>query len=86
MKDRRTGASIELKAIMEGRLGRVAPDAFQRGEVSANEYAINELTSYQLWWNGTEKIFWDFWTNQWRINGIDQNETTNQILRIPRAG
>ncbi|ELT47216.1 phage major tail tube protein [Brucella intermedia] len=86
IKDRRTGGSIEMKAIMEGRLGRVAPDAFQRGEVAANEYAINELTHYEIWWGGSEKLFWDFWTNQWRIDGVDQNEATNRILRIPRAG
>ncbi|RWX72605.1 phage major tail tube protein [Mesorhizobium sp. M2A.F.Ca.ET.039.01.1.1] len=84
--DRRTGQSLEIKAIMEGRLGKVAPDAHQRGEVAANEYAINEMSHYEVWWNGQEKILWDFWTNTWRIDGVDQNEATNRILRVPRAG
>lgn len=83
--DRRTGRSIELKTIMEGRLGKIAADAFQRGEVVANEYAINEMTHYEIWWGGQEKLYWDFWNNQWRIDGIDQNADANRILRIPRS-
>lgn len=85
IKDRRTGGTIELKAIMEGRLGRAAPDEFQRGELAGNEYAINEMTHYELWWNGTEKIAWDFFTNLWRVDGVDQNAETNAVLRIPTA-
>lgn len=83
--DRRSGKSIELKAIMEGRLGKVAPDAFQRGELVGNEYAINECTHYEVWWNGSEKLLWDFWTNEWRVDGVDQNAASNRILRIPRG-
>lgn len=84
--DRRTGASIELKSIMEGRLGKIEADAFKRGDLVTNDYAIKEVTHYEVWWNGQEKILWDFWTNQWRINGADQNAAMNSILRVPRAG
>lgn len=83
--NRRTGASIEAKAVLEGRLGSVKPDAFQRGEVQANEYSINEVTHYELHFGGQEKFFWDFFTNEWRIGGVDENASQNTILRIPRA-
>lgn len=82
VKDRRTGKSYELKAIMEGRLGKIEGDAFQRGEVMTHDYGINEITHYEVWFDNQEKIVWDFWTNTWRVNGVDQNATTNSILRI----
>jgi len=82
VKDRRTGVSYELKAVMEGRLGKVEPDAFQRGELMTHDYAINEVTHYEVWFDNKEKIYWDFWTNTWRVDGVDQNATTNSILRI----
>jgi len=82
IKDRRTGQSYELKAVIEGRLGKIEPDAFQRGELLTHDYAINEVTHYEVWFDGQEKILWDFWTNTWRVDGVDQNATTNSILRI----
>lgn len=81
--DKRKGLAIEAKAVMEGRLGKIEPDAFQRGEFQGHEYAINEVTHYQLWFNESEKLYWDFYTNAWRVDGVDQNADTNRILRIP---
>ena len=81
--DHRVGRAIEAKAVIEGRLGKIEPDAFQRGELMGHEYAINEVTHYQLWFDEKEKIYWDFYTNSWRVDGVDQNSDTNRILRIP---
>lgn len=81
--DQRSGRSIESKAIIEARLGRVAPDTFQRGELQGHEYSMNSVVRYELWFDGQSKIEWDFFTNVWRVNGIDQNAETNRILRIP---
>jgi P2 family phage contractile tail tube protein len=86
IKDRRTGDSLEFRAVMEGRLGKVEAEAFKRGDLQTTEYGINELTHYEVFFNGRELIFWDFWSNTWRVNGTDQNASTNQILRIPRTG
>ena len=47
-----------------------------------HDYAINEVTHYEVWFDNKEKIYWDFWTNTWRVDGVDQNATTNSILRI----
>ena len=35
--DKRSGRMIEGKAIMEGRLGKVAPEAFQRGQAQSHD-------------------------------------------------
>lgn len=82
IRDQRTGQAIESKAVIEARLGRVAPDAFQRGELQGHEYAMNSVTRYEVWFNGAPKIEWEFFSSLWRVDGVDQNEDTNRILRI----
>lgn len=82
IRDQRSGRAIEAKAIIEARLGRVAPDAFQRGEMQGHEYAMNSVVHYELWFDGTPRIEWDFFTSLWRINGQDQLARENRILRI----
>jgi len=86
IRDKRTGRAIEGKAIMEGRLSRIAPDAFQRGESMAHEYAINEVLHYEIHFDGREELYWDYFTNTIRIGGVDPEPEFNQILRISNAG
>lgn len=83
--DQRSGREIEAKAIIEARLGRVAPDAFTKGEMHGHEYAMNSVVHYELWFDGSEKIAWDFFENLWRVDGVDQNANVNRILRVPGA-
>ena len=83
IRDKRTGIATEAKAIMQGRLGRIEPDAFQRGELQGHEYGINEVVHYELWFADKEKIFWDFFGGDWRLDGVSQNADERQILRIP---
>lgn len=83
IQDQRTGREIESKAVIEARLGRVAPDAFTRGEMQGHEYAMNSVVRYDLFFDNSPLIEWDFFTNKWRIKGVDQNAETNRILRIP---
>ncbi|MFO1151009.1 MAG: phage major tail tube protein [Alsobacter sp.] len=83
--DRRTGRKIEAKTIMEGRLGKMEADAFSRGNLLATDYAINEVTHYELWFDGHEKFYWDFFTNAWRVDGASEVSDTNRILRIAGA-
>lgn len=85
IRDQRSGTAIEAKAIIEARLGRVAPDTFQRGEMQGHEYAMNSVVRYELWFDGREKIAFDWFTSTWRVDGNDQNGDVNRILRIPGA-
>lgn len=86
IRDKRSGRAIEAKAIFEGRLGKADQSAFQRGEMTSVEYAINETLHYELHFDGGEKIYWDYFTNVWRVNGVDENSAENLILRIPQTG
>ena len=80
--DRRTGRRVERKSIMEGRLGKVEEDTLKKGELVSTDYAINEVTHYEIWFDKTEVFYWDFWTNTLRNAGVDENRDINQILRI----
>lgn len=82
IRDKRTGRAIEAKAIIEGRLGKIEADAFKRGEFQSHDYSINGVMHYELWFNGAEKLYWDFWTSAWRIDGKAQNADELGILRI----
>lgn len=82
VRDKRSGQEISLKAIMEGRLGRIAPDEFSRGDLLGNEYSINEVMHYEVYYNDAEKLYWDFFTNEWRIDGQAQNAASNAILGL----
>jgi uncharacterized protein len=84
IRDKRTGIAIESKAIIEGRLGKIEPDAFQRGELQGHEYTINEVMHYELWFNEKEKLFWDFFSTEWRLDGVSQNDDERRILRVQR--
>lgn len=80
--DKRSGRAIEAKAVIEGRLGKIAPDAFQRGELQGHEYAINGIMHYELHFDGAEKFYFDFFSNAWRVDGVDQNADMNRNLGI----
>jgi len=80
--DQKTGQSIEAMAIFQARLGKIAPDAFQRGNLMGHEYSISSIVHYEFWFNKAPKIEWDHFTALWRIDGVDQNADANAILRI----
>jgi P2 family phage contractile tail tube protein len=82
IRDKRSGAVITAKAVIEARLGKVAPDAFERGSLQGHEYALNEVFHYELYWNDVEKYYFDWFTSTWRVNGADENAEINRALRI----
>ena len=85
VRDKRNGVAIEAKAVLEGRLGTANPEAFQRGELQGFDYAINEILHYELYFEGAEKYYWDFFTTDWRVNGTSQNSDERSILRLPNG-
>jgi len=82
ISDRRSGRDIPARAIIEGRLGKVDPDAYKRGDLQAHNYAINEIVRYEYYYDGAEKVFFDFFENAWRVNGVDQLAAFNANLGI----
>lgn len=82
VRDKRTGRAIEAKAILEARLGKIAPDAFKKGDLQGHEYALMEIMHYELYFDSDEQFYWDFFTNAFRVNGSNEAEDENRILRI----
>ncbi|OCC05103.1 phage tail protein [Labrys sp. WJW] len=85
IRDKRTGRAIEVKVIAEARLGKATADQFTRGQGLGFSYALNEITHYEIHFDGAEIFYWDFWTNTLRTGEEDQNTDVNRILRIPNA-
>ena len=86
VRDKRTGVAYEAKAVIEGRLGKIEPEAFKRGELMGHDYSINEVMHYELWFGEKEKLFWDFFSGDWRLDGTSQIDDERRILRIPTTG
>ena len=85
IRDRRQGIALAAKAIMWGRLGRVAPSQWRKGDLYNHEYSIRSINHYELWMDGTQLYLWDFFLNQFQVGGIDVMADINQILAIPVA-
>lgn len=82
LRSKLTGAAVQSKAVIHGILGKTEPDAFKRGELQGYDHSIKEILRYQLWQGGQELFFWDFFTNDLRIGGVDVNREPNAILGI----
>lgn len=82
IRNLRTGEAMEGKAILTGYLGSIAPDPFKGGDAKGNEYGIKGITTYQLFFGGDEKFYFDFWTSTVRINGVSKRGEENSILRV----
>lgn len=83
IRDRRLGVLVESKAVMQGRLGRVNPTPFRKGDKMGHEYSIRGIVHYELTMGDSEIYYWDFFESARRVGGVDLNETMNTILRIP---
>ncbi len=82
IKDKQTGVIQSATCIMTGRLGKVEPEGHQRGELQHHDYAIREISHYELLIEGAEIYYWDFFSTEWRVNGAAQNAEERNALRI----
>jgi len=89
IRDRRSSQALQATAIIEGRMGRVNPTAFRKGDLMAHEYSLRSIVHYELWMQispestPTEIYFWDFFTSVRRIGQEDLNDDMIRILAIP---
>jgi phage tail tube protein FII len=89
IRNRRNSVALQAIAVMQGRLGRVNPTAFSRGNLMAHEYSIKSIVSYTL--HMQEEIGedplpiyeWDFFTSDFVVGGNDINAELQQTLAIP---
>jgi hypothetical protein len=59
-----TGSAEEVITVLRGRLGRVAPTAFNRGGIHMYEYAIRAITYYELKVSDRLVHRWDFYQSR----------------------
>lgn len=84
IRDRLSGVARQATAIIWGRLGRVNPTNFRRGDLQAHEYSIRGITHYELTLEGIGDIYlWDFFTSTRIIGGVNQNADLVRTLQIP---
>ncbi len=96
IRDRRTGFALKGMAVLWGRLGRVNPTNFRKGDLHGFEYSIRNITHYELLLatgptaQGTDGLtamseiyYWDFFEPAFRVDGIDIKAEENLILGIP---
>jgi phage tail tube protein FII len=85
LRDKQTGAAVEWKVVEFGRLVSLENDALKRGDLQSQTHMIKEILHYEMYIGGVEQYFYDFFSSVWRVNGVDQNQASNAILRIPGA-
>lgn len=89
IRNRRTAEALQAVAIIEGRMGRVNPTAFSKGNLMSHEYSIRSIIHYELWMQSVpdtepEEIYWwDFFTSVRRIGSVDLNDEMIRLLAIP---
>lgn len=89
IRDRATGAALQARAIMSGRLAKVNPTAFKKNDLMDFEYRIGSIVHYELWMAetaGTDLVQiynWDFFTSDFYVGERNINEEMITILAIP---
>ena len=83
--DKKTEDEVEVKSVIRARLGKISPEAFERGKLFGHDHSLHEVVHYELHFDGEEKIYWDFWEIAFRINGVPVNRDERRILRLPGA-
>lgn len=91
IREKRNGKALRAMAVMQGRLGRVDPSEFRRGDNMSHGFAIRGITHYELRMQQTSGVnqeiyYWDFFTSERRVGGVNLNAEANTILSIPFAG
>ena len=70
------------KCVVFGRNIKITNDAFKRGDLYGQSYTISEIIHYELVVGGTQKYYYDFFAQQWIVDGIDQMGGVNNALGI----
>ncbi len=82
IRNKNGGAAIQSKAVMWGRLTKIATEQHKRGEMMGHDHEIKEILRYALYFGTQEKIYWDFFASIWRVDGAVQNQDMLTALAI----
>lgn len=76
------GRELGTKAVVWGRLSKMSPSELKKGDMFEQDYEIKEVVHYELYFDGKEKYYWDFFTKPqiWRVDGKNQNQGAINFL------
>ena len=83
LRDRLTGDAIQAKVKMRGRLGRVDPQNWRRGDVMPTNGSIRGIVYYEMQIAGARVYYWDFFNNIFYVGNNNRMDATNGLLHIP---
>ena len=83
IRNKNGGGAIQTKAVLFGRMTKMAAEQHKRGEMMGNDYEIKEILHYELYFGNQEKFYWDFFRSIWRVDGVVQNQDMLSALAIP---
>jgi len=70
-KDKRTGADIPARAVIEGAISQWEPDESDPADFQGCNHALTEVTHFELSLDGRELFYIDFWERILRRDGVD---------------
>lgn len=85
IRDQLTGEIVKGHAQFHGKLGRVDPQAWRRGDLMHTACAIHGIRRYVLAFGDDQIYYWDFFTNTLIVGGVNRTADINQALHVPVA-
>jgi hypothetical protein len=75
VRDKREAKALQGKAIFRGSIGKLAPEAFERGKAFGHDHTLIEVSHYELHIGGKEWWWWDMWSApRPRVFGTEDRE------------
>ncbi len=84
-RSKATGTAVQIKCVMWARLTKIGVPELKRGDLFGCDHELKEILHYELYYNGTEKYYWDWQTALWRVDGVVQNMDEINNLAIPTS-
>lgn len=95
VRDRRSGGACQSVAVLWGRLGRVNPSAFRRGDLMVHEYSIRGIIHYDLRMSLKPKqepsqiYYWNFFESRFEVyldgKAVDLLKDMRTVLNLPNV-
>lgn len=82
LRNKVTGVKHQAKAVFNGIVSRLAPDAFDRTSTFGHDHTVAEVTRYQLDVDGDEWFAWDAFKPLRRRFGVDELARDRILLGI----
>lgn len=83
LRNKQTQQALGLRAIFHARLGKMSPEAHERGKLMGHDHSLHEVVHYELYIDEKEKYYWDFFEPAFRIDGINMLADEMRLLALP---